>query len=58
MSPLLAACVGNCRHAARALIEAGAPLGTGDEDENTPLHWLALHDAVDLAQRRSGGRAC
>mmetsp|Transcript_39405 Transcript_39405/g.124476 ORF Transcript_39405/g.124476 Transcript_39405/m.124476 type:complete len:473 (-) Transcript_39405:1477-2895(-) len=49
-TPLLAACVGNCRHAARALIEAGAPLGTGDEDENTPLHWLALHDAVDLAK--------
>lgn len=54
LTPLLAACMGNCQAAARALIEAGALLSVQDEVENTPLHWLSNHDSVGLAELALG----
>lgn len=50
LTPLLAACAGNCQHASKALMEAGASLTIADEEENAPLHWLSHHDAVELAK--------
>jgi len=50
VTPLLAACAGNCQKACKALLEAGASLTVSDEEENRPLHWLARHDAVELVK--------
>mmetsp|Transcript_7576 Transcript_7576/g.22726 ORF Transcript_7576/g.22726 Transcript_7576/m.22726 type:complete len:402 (+) Transcript_7576:154-1359(+) len=50
LTPLLAACAGNCQNASKALMDAGASLTLADEGENTPLHWLVRRDAVELVK--------